>query len=98
MGERHRSRPRPSSCVQRSAIAFFPGLLSKLCQDLWVNSDDNLANNLMKGSTGRAVVSSRRRPLDEVAGRLIGDILAYSETTGKAGGKTGIETADVDAL
>jgi hypothetical protein len=52
----------------------------------------------MKGSTGRAVVSSRRRPLDEVAGRLTGDILAYSETTGKAGGKTGIETADVDAL
>ena len=48
------------------------------------------------------MVSSRRRPLDEAAGRLIGDILAYSETTGKAGGKAGSEAgseaADVDAL
>ena len=88
--------------ILTAAIAFFPGSLSKLCQDLWGNSDDNLTKDLTKdltkGSTGGAVVSSRRRPLDEAAGRLIGDILAYSETTGKAGGKAGSEAADVDAL
>jgi hypothetical protein len=34
---------------------------------------------------------------DEAAGRLIGDVLAHSETTGKAGGKAGSEAVDDDS-